>query len=50
MSGYKAEQEEFWAGQFGDDYTERNLLPDVELSAVEINPLFKAGEYVRGKE
>ena len=24
MSGYKTEQEEFWAGQFGDDYTERN--------------------------
>ncbi|MGS0763313.1 pseudaminic acid biosynthesis-associated methylase [Syntrophomonas curvata] len=80
MSGYKTEQEEFWAGQFGDDYTERNrgsqliagntalfasvmarthkvksilefganrglnllalrnLLPAVELSAVEINP------------
>lgn len=80
MSGYKTEQEEFWAGEFGDDYTERNtglqliagnialfasiiartrqvksimefganrglnllalrnLLPDIELSAVEINP------------
>jgi pseudaminic acid biosynthesis-associated methylase len=80
MSGYKTEQEEFWAGQFGNDYTERNqgsqliasntalfasivartqqvksilefganrglnllalrnLLPAVELSAVEINP------------
>lgn len=80
MSGYKTEQEKFWAGQFGDDYTERNtgpqliasntalfasiiaktrqvksilefganrglnllalrnLLPSVELSAVEINP------------
>jgi pseudaminic acid biosynthesis-associated methylase len=80
MSGYKTEQEEFWAGQFGDDYTNRNqgsqilasntalfasiidrtrqvesvlefganrglnllalrnLLPAVELSAVEINP------------
>lgn len=79
MSSYKTEQEEFWAGQFGDDYTERNqgsqliasntalfasiiartqpvksilefganrglnllalrnLLPAVELSAVEIN-------------
>lgn len=24
MSGYKTEQEEFWAGEFGDDYTERN--------------------------
>jgi pseudaminic acid biosynthesis-associated methylase len=24
MSGYKTEQEEFWAGKFGDDYTERN--------------------------
>ncbi len=24
MSIYKTEQEEFWAGQFGDDYTERN--------------------------
>jgi pseudaminic acid biosynthesis-associated methylase len=24
MSGYKTKQEEFWAGQFGDDYTERN--------------------------
>jgi pseudaminic acid biosynthesis-associated methylase len=24
MSGYKTEQEKFWAGQFGDDYTERN--------------------------
>ena len=24
MSGYKTEQEEFWAGQFGDDYTNRN--------------------------
>lgn len=80
MSRYKTEQEEFWAGQFGNDYTERNqgsqliagntalfayviartqyinsilefganrglnllalrnLLPNVELSAVEINP------------
>ncbi len=80
MSGYKTEQEKFWAGQFGNDYTERNtglelivsntalfasiiartrqvksilefganrglnllalrnLLPAVELSAVEINP------------
>lgn len=79
MGKYKTEQEQFWAGQFGDDYTERNkgsqlvarntalfasilartkkvntilefganrglnqlalrnLLPDVELSAVEIN-------------
>ncbi len=24
MSGYKTKQEEFWAGEFGDDYTERN--------------------------
>ena len=24
MSGYKTEQEEFWAVEFGDDYTERN--------------------------
>lgn len=24
MSGYKTEQEEFWTGQFGDDYTNRN--------------------------
>ena len=24
MSGYKTEQEKFWAGQFGDDYTNRN--------------------------
>ncbi len=24
MSSYKTEQEEFWAGQFGDDYTNRN--------------------------
>ncbi|WP_276620273.1 pseudaminic acid biosynthesis-associated methylase [Syntrophomonas wolfei] len=24
MSGCKTEQEEFWAGQFGDDYTNRN--------------------------
>jgi pseudaminic acid biosynthesis-associated methylase len=24
MSGYKTEQEEFWAGQFGHDYTDRN--------------------------
>lgn len=80
MAGYKTEQEEFWAGQFGDDYTGRNqgsqivasnialfasiiartrhvesvlefganrglnllalrnLLPAVELTAVEINP------------
>lgn len=80
MSGYKTEQEQFWAGQFGDDYTERNqgskliasntalfasiiartqqvksilefganrglnllalrnLLPAVEIAAVEINP------------
>lgn len=80
MAGYKTEQEEFWAGQFGDDYTDRNqgsqivasntalfasiiartrkvksvlefganrglnllalrnLLPAVELTAVEINP------------
>lgn len=79
MGRYRTEQEEFWAGQFGDDYTERNkgfnfiasktavfasiisrtrqvksilefganrglnllalrnLLPAVELSAVEIN-------------
>ncbi len=25
MNEYKTEQEGFWAGQFGDDYTERNL-------------------------
>lgn len=79
MSGYKTEQEEFWAGKFGNEYTDRNtgshllasntalfssiinrtrqvksilefganrglnllalrnLLPVVELSAVEIN-------------
>ncbi len=29
MSGYKTEQEEFWAGQFGDDYTERNTGPQL---------------------
>lgn len=32
MTGYKTEQEEFWAGEFGNDYTERNTGPQLIAS------------------
>lgn len=34
MSQYKTEQERFWAGEFGDDYVDRNQGPDVVASNV----------------
>lgn len=34
MTQYKTEQERFWAGEFGDDYVDRNQGPDVVASNV----------------
>lgn len=34
MTQYKTEQEKFWAGEFGDDYVDRNQGPDVVASNV----------------
>ena len=30
--GYKTEQEEFWAGEFGTDYIQRNTGPELLAS------------------
>lgn len=34
---YKTEQEQFWAGEFGDNYIERNSYENKELIAGNIN-------------
>ena len=34
MNNYRTEQEQFWAGQFGNDYVDRNQGPDVVASNV----------------
>jgi len=40
MGGYKTEQEQFWAGEFGTEYIQRNIGP--ELLAANLNFFCKA--------
>lgn len=46
MSTYSTEQEAFWAGQFGDDYTTRNQ--GAQLHAANLSFFSKIVERVRG--
>lgn len=44
MNNYKTEQEKFWAGEFGDNYINRNMSPQMVASKVSLwSTIFRRG-------